>query len=251
MRRQFFLFSAVAMLVGVCWHAGAQPRLETVVQRVSDASANADATALKVSGTITDSAGNPVAGATVEYWRYEGNGFRPSEPKLEKQITTGTDGAFGIQVSRDVGFLLARKPGMAPGWRQLNQGFNRIRETGNQMVLTPPGTLAGVVVDEGDKPVANAEVSVTMAISDLSSENGARSFNYFTGKPARDCFSAHTDGAGHFRIENFPTNASAILAVRSPGKVLQPSQQTSTDGKPQVIGPDSRHQACPGASRQH
>ena len=99
MRRQFFLFSAAAMLMGVCWHAGAQQRLQTVVQRVSDASANAEATTLEVSGTITDGAGNPVAGATVEYWRYEGNGFRPSEPKLEKQITTGTDGAFGIQVS--------------------------------------------------------------------------------------------------------------------------------------------------------
>jgi protocatechuate 3,4-dioxygenase beta subunit len=229
MRRRFFLFSAVAMLMGVCWHAGAQQRLQTVVQRVPDTSANADATPLKISGTITDSSGNPVAGAAVEYWRYEGNGFRPSEPKLEKQITTGTDGAFGIRVSRDAGFLLARKPGMAPGWRQLNQGFNRIRETGNHIVLTPPGTLAGVVVDEGDRPVASAEVSVTMAMSDMSSENGARSFNYFTGKPAHDCFSAHTDGAGHFRIENFPTNAGAILAVRSPGKVLQPSQQRFSD----------------------
>ncbi len=229
MRRQFFLFSAAAMLMGVCWHAGAQPRLQTVVQRVSDASANAEATTLEVSGTITDGVGNPVVGATVEYWRHEGNGFRPSEPKLEKQMTTGTDGAFGIQVSGDQGFLLARKPGMAPGWRQLSQGFSRIRETGNHIVLTPPGALAGVVVDEGDKPVANAEVSVRTAISDMSSENGGRSFNYFTGKPARDCFSAHTDGAGHFRVENFPTNASAILAVRSPGKVLQASQKTFSD----------------------
>ena len=93
MRRQFFLFSAVALLTGVCWHAGAQQRLQTVVQRVSDTTTNADATPLKVSGTITDSAGNPVTGAAVEYWRYEGNGFRPSEPKLAKQITTGTDGA--------------------------------------------------------------------------------------------------------------------------------------------------------------
>src|ERR1039458_9805533 len=229
MRRQFFLISAVAMLMGVCGHAGAQQRLQSVVQRVSDTRAKADATPLKISGTITDSAGNPVAGATVEYWRYEGNGFQPSEPKLGKQITTGTDGAFGIQASHDPGFLLARKPGMAPGWSQLNQGFNRIRETGNHIVLTAPGTLAGVVVDEGDKPVANAEVSVTMAFGDPSSEGGVRSFNYFTGKPARDCFSTHTAGAGHFRVENFPTNAGAILAVRSPGQALQPSQQRFAD----------------------
>jgi len=229
MRRQLSLFSTIAMLMGVSWHAGAQQRLQTIVQRVSAASANADATPVKVSGIISDGAGNPVAGATVEYWCYEGNGFRPSEPKLEKQITTGTDGTYGIQVLRDSGFLLARKPGMAPGWRQLNQGFNRIRETGNHIVLTPPGTLGGVVVDEGDKPVANAEVSVMMAISDTSFESGARSFNYFSGKAAGGCFPARTDGTGHFRVENFPTNACAILAVRSPGKVLKPSQQTITD----------------------
>jgi protocatechuate 3,4-dioxygenase beta subunit len=229
MRRHFFLFSAVAVLMSVCGHAGAQPQIKTVVQRLSNTSANTDATTIKASGTTTDAAGNPVAGATVEYWRYEGNGLRTSEPKLEKQITTGTNGAFGFEVSRAPGYLLARKPGMAPGWRQLNQGFNRIRETGNNIVLTPPGTLAGVVVDEGDKPAANAEVSVTMAFGDMTSENGARSFNYFTGKPARDLFSTRTDGAGRFRIENFPTNAGAMLAVRLPGKVLPPSRQSFSD----------------------
>ncbi len=114
-------------------------------------------------------------------------------------------------------------------WRQLNQGFNRIREAGNQMVLTPPGTLAGAVVDESNKPVANAEVFIIMAISETAPENGYPGFNYLTGKPARDLFSTHTDAAGHFRIESFPTNASAILSVRSPGKALQASAQDLSD----------------------
>jgi hypothetical protein len=97
------------------------------------------------------------------------------------------------------------------------------------LLLTPPGTLEGAVVDEANKPVANAEVSVTMAMSEVSSENGAFAFNYFTGKVARDCFSGRTDAAGHFRLENFPTNASAFLAVRSPGKALQSSPQAAGD----------------------
>ena len=226
---QFLLVTAVSVLMGGCLHAQAQQRLQSVIQRVPDTGANVEASTSKFAGTVTDSAGNPVAGATVEYWRYVVTGFHQTEPTLEKKITTGADGVFEVQVLRDTGFLLVRKPGLAPAWRQLNPGFLRIREAGNQLVLTPPGMLAGVVVDEANKPVANAEVSVTMAMSEVSSENRAYSFNYLSGKLAPDCFSARTDAAGHFRLESFPTNASAILAVRSPGKALQPSPETVSD----------------------
>ena len=138
------------------------------------------------------------------------------------------------------GFLLARKPGLAPAWKQLGQPFNPAGETEERLVLTPPAALAGVVVDEADKPVANAEVSVAMAISEMSPQDGARTFNYITGKPAHDCFAARTDAAGRFRIENFPTNATAILAVQAPGKALRPSSQDSAglDSLPWRAGQD-------------
>ena len=103
----------------------------------------------------------------------------------------------------------------------MGQPFNSVGETEERLVLTPPAPLAGVVVDEADKPVANAEVSVATAVGEISQEGGARSFNYFTGKPAHDCFAARTDAAGRFRIENFPTNATAVLAVQTPGKALR------------------------------
>ena len=80
-----------------------------------------------------------------------------------------------------------------------------------------------MVVDESNQPVAKAEVFVAMAANEISLENGGTAFNYFTGKPARDSFSARTDAAGHFRIENFPTNASAAsrgpFAGKSPAPV--------------------------------
>lgn len=189
--------------------------------QTSDASANT----AKFSGTVTDSAGNPEVGVAVEYWRYSGNYTQLGVPELAKQITTGPDGSFDFQVSHNIGFLLARKPGLAPAWAQLNQPFNRTRETGNKLVLTPPGTLAGSVMDESNRPLANAEVSVTMAFSEISMANGARTFNYFTGKAARDTFFARTDGTGHFQIENFPSNAAAILEAESPGKVLRPREE--------------------------
>ena len=75
------------------------------------------------------------------------------------------------------GFLLAQKPGLAPAWKQLGQPFNPAGETEEHLVLAPPAALAGVVVDEADKPVANAEVSVAMAVCEISREGGVRNLS--------------------------------------------------------------------------
>ena len=211
------------------------PVAATVV--LAGIAASAPATAAqsqKLSGVVTDAAGNPIAGATVEYWRYAGSFSRPNAPALEKQITTGADGAFEFQAPGGMGFLLAQKPGLAPAWRQLGQLFNLAPDAETKLVLTPPGALTGTVVDESNQPAANAEVFVTMAFSEISPGNGARTFGYLTGKPARDLFAARTDAAGRFRIENFPTNASAVFAVKLPGKVLRPSESESVS--PETAG---------------
>jgi hypothetical protein len=219
--RQFLLVSAAWALLGVSTHAQTLERVG--VQKVADTATNAGAQ--KLTGTVTDAAGHPLAGATVEYWRYEGNRLLASPLELIGQITTETNGAFEFQLSRAAGFLLARKPGLAPAWIQLGQPYPSVGDRGENLMLTPPAALAGVVVDEADKPVPNARVSVAIAISEMSQEEGARSLNYFTGKPARDCFAARTDAAGRFRIENFPTNGTAALTVQAPGKALRQSPQ--------------------------
>jgi protocatechuate 3,4-dioxygenase beta subunit len=219
--RPLFLTAAVCALVCAGAHLRAQ----------EPAPAGTGTNTARFSGTVTDAAGKPVAGATVEYWRYGenlANLFQPGMPEMEKQTaTTGADGAFSFQVSASMGFLLAQKPGLAPAWKMLNQMFNSARETGGKLMLTSPGTLAGVVTDESNRPVANAEVFVAMAVGERSYNHGVMVVNSLFGKPARNHFSAHTDAAGHFRIENFPTNAAAMLAVESPGKVLHPPEQES------------------------
>ena len=225
MTRQFLLVSAVSVFASFGVLAQTQQRLQAIIQRAPDTGTNAGAQELNCSGTITDTAGSPLAGATVEYWRYEGRLFLTDHLELKKQITTGTNGTFEFQVPRAMGFLLAKKPGLAPAWKQLGQPFNSVRDGEERLVLTPPAVLAGMVVDEADKPVANAEVSVATAFCEISREGGERSLNYFLGKPAHDCFAARTDAAGRFRIENFPTNATAALAVQAPGKALRPSSQ--------------------------
>jgi protocatechuate 3,4-dioxygenase beta subunit len=219
--RQLFLTAAVCALVCAGAHLCAQ----------EPAPAGTGTNTAKFSGTVTDAAGKPVAGATVEYWHYEknpANPFQQEMPEMEKQTaTTGAAGAFSFEVSASMGFLLAQKPGLAPAWKSLNQMPNSTREREGKLVLTPPGTLAGMVLDESNQPVANAEVYVAMAVGERLHNNGVMMFNSLFGKPARDHFSAHTDAAGHFRIKNFPTNAAALLAVESPGKVLHPPEQES------------------------
>ncbi len=237
MTRQVLLVSAVSVLMGACSRTQTPEPPQTVIQQAPDAGMNVSAQRLNCSGTVTDTAGNPLAGATVEYWCYEG---RLNNLVLNKQITTGTNGAFDFQSSRASGFLLARKPGLGPAWKQLNQSFNSVRDGQQYLVLTPQAALAGVVVDEADKPVANAGVSVVVAVCEISREDGGRSFNYFAGKPAHDYFAARTDAAGHFRIESFPTNATAALAVQSPGKALRqsPSDSGGLDSLPWRAGQD-------------
>ncbi|MGD0743862.1 MAG: carboxypeptidase regulatory-like domain-containing protein [Verrucomicrobiota bacterium] len=222
--RQFLLVAAVAAFMGACLHAQTQQQLQTSVQRVPDTGATAGAPTLKLSGTVTDTAGNPVAGATVEYWRFDENRFQAGLLTLIRQVATETNGAFAFQVSREQGCLLARKPGLAPAWKLLNLPFNSVPDMEAHLVLTPPASLAGVVVDEADKPVVNAEVSVVMAVGEMSPEGPVRTVNFIIGKPAHDCFAARTDAAGRFRIESFPTNATAALAVQAPGKALRQSE---------------------------
>ena len=221
--RQFLLVSAASVLLAACAHAQSPERVPA--QKAADARKNSGAQEFSCSGTVTDAAGNPLSGVTVEYWRYEGNPFLTEPLELKGKVTTKTKGTFEFPVSRAAGFLLARKPGLATAWKPLNWSVAAVRDVKAQLVMTPPAVLAGVVMDKTDHPLAKAVVSVVTAFSEAPQDGGVRTFNYLTGKLARDCFAARTDAAGHFRIEMFPTNATAALAVQFPGKVLWQSQE--------------------------
>jgi len=161
MTRQFLLVSAATVLLGVCLHAQMMPG-RMMVRPAPAAGANTVAQKSKCSGTVTDAAGSPLAGATVAYWRYDEDLSPGNQLKLDGQITTDTNGAFEFPVTGAFGFVLAQKPGLAPAWKQLS---SRMPEGDLKLALTPPTVLAGTVEDETGKPVANAEVFVSMAVS--------------------------------------------------------------------------------------
>jgi protocatechuate 3,4-dioxygenase beta subunit len=220
MIREFLLVFTATVLLSANLRAQAQER--AVVQIAPDTSTNTPT--LKCTGMVTDAAGSPVAGATVEYWCYEGNVAQPRDPVLKKQVITSADGAYEFQTSQNTGVLLARKSGLAHAWLELNRTIQE-----RKLVMTPPGTLAGVVVDDFDKPVVNAEIYLTGGLVCLSRADGSKAFNYLGMKPMRNNFSARTDANGYFKIENLPNNAYVGFAIHSPGKALRPGAREFID----------------------
>jgi hypothetical protein len=128
------------------------------------------------------------------------------------------------------GLVLARKEGLAPAWQQVGFWYGRRTRADCHLVLNPPGSLGGVVVDESNQPADHAVVYVNMAISSNVRDGSGQRYHYLPGAAARQLFSAPTDAAGHFVIRNFPTNASAHFAVKAPGKVVRPAENDSPGG---------------------
>lgn len=167
-------------------------------------------------GKAVDDQGRPVAGATVECYldsspaaAYTGRNF-----VLKERGTTDSEGGFAVSAGEGVAIVVVKKEGLAAGWRTFASVPGN---SGDPVVLTAPTALAGLVVDEKEDPVADAEVWVSMAFPEL--ERGASvQRNTILGKPARDCFSVRTTADGHFRIANLPTNTQADLAVRKAGQ---------------------------------
>jgi uncharacterized GH25 family protein len=187
-----------------------------------------------IKGRTVDGEGHPVPGATVQQYSYHQSAGNRFDLERLEEATSDANGSFELRVSGASAmpqvpvFLIARKPGLAAAWTQVMANLH----PEPRLVLTSPSVLAGKVVDEADKPIANAEVTVMMANVEAVKEDGSRSFEYLGDKPARDLFAARTDADGRFRIQGFPNNASANLQAEAPGKALRSTGQ-------QVFRPDS------------
>ncbi|MCL5098106.1 MAG: carboxypeptidase-like regulatory domain-containing protein [Candidatus Omnitrophica bacterium] len=209
------------------------PSFLTAVWTLGALAESVEPPTFRLAGKVVDSDGRPVAAALAK--RYERSAdapFGPGEMEEKQRLTTGANGTFEFAVpSHSLTFLVASKPGRAPAW---NQYWNLSADKTNEcLVMTPPSTLAGVVVDEANKPVPSATVWISSAYSEgILEDNGTRTFHYLSDKPARDLFSARTGADGRFRIKGFPTNATADLVVSAPGKAMRRPEREYT-------GPDT------------
>jgi hypothetical protein len=169
------------------------------------------------SGSAVDGMGRPVAGAEVDRYLYGSQEVLLwPEIKTKEQTTSDSQGAFTFPADESSGILVVKKAGLATAWKA--RGFHPGSST-ESLALEAPSALAGLVVDENGQPVEGAEVWVTMATDEARSALGMQP-SILMGQAARDSFSARTGADGHFRIENFPADAQADLAVSKAGKAL-------------------------------
>ena len=174
---------------------------------------------MKLSGSVVDAQGKPVADAEVDCYQFSAlSGSDLPDAETFQHAASDNSGAFNLSVPKSVVMLVAKKSGFAPTWKILQTIPDKPLEA---LVLTTPSTLVGIVVDEKDQPLANAEVSVSMAVGKAGTEMGHQA-DYLFGKVASELFSARTTADGRFRIADFPPDAQANLAVNSPGRALRP-----------------------------
>jgi len=168
------------------------------------------------SGTVVDAQGNPVAGAAVVCYQYPSQtDFGAVDMEAKQQATTDGQGAFELPAFHGQSVVLVTKAGTAPCWRTWYSGAPLEPQ---KIVLSSSSALAGVVVDEGGQPVADAEVWVSAALNKTMTDYGQPSF--VSGKIARGLFAARTSTDGKFRIESFPADAQAVLSVKKTGQAL-------------------------------
>lgn len=158
---------------------------------------------------ISDSQGKPVPGATVECWSET---YGMIEKKLLSKIQTGEDGIVNLAMKSGDEFIVS-KAGMALGWGRYQFGYFR----NDDVVLSAPSFLAGMVRDEQGKGVAGAKVFAT-AVSMPFPFGG---INQIFGQSIENHLNAITDVNGKFRIDGVPTNATAFLFASAPSKALK------------------------------
>ena len=167
-------------------------------------------------GKVVDEQDQPIAGAKVTLHEMVYNEeIRSYDTKETGEVTTGIDGAFSFSTSAvsDVyryGYIVAEKEGLALDFATWN-----IREGDKelQIKMGRPKELAGIVVDESDKPVSDAQVSISMLIiGSMQDEHGVG------GPVATELFKSITDAAGNFKFTKIPSEAAAEFIIKKEGR---------------------------------
>jgi len=165
-----------------------------------------------VAGKVTNSQGGPVEGATVTLYQMIYTEMTPmptTEVLGEKD--TGADGTFTLTATPrpdpyQYGYVVARKDGLALGWAMWRiQAREQL-----DITLGEPKDLAGEVVDEQGRPLAEADVRIAMGMMGKPEERRYLSSPGF--------LTAKTDANGRFVFANMPAEATFELWAQKAGR---------------------------------
>ena len=167
-------------------------------------------------GKVVDEQDQPIPGVKVTLHEMVYNEqTRSYDTKLTGEVTTGIDGAFSFSTSAvsDIyryGYIVAEKEGMALGfdnWR-IQDGDKQL-----QIKMGRPKELAGIVVDENNKPIFNAEVTISILM--IGSMRDGRGVG---GPVATELFKSITDAEGNFKFTKIPAGAASEFIVKKEGR---------------------------------
>jgi protocatechuate 3,4-dioxygenase beta subunit len=165
-----------------------------------------------LAGTVVDDLGKPVAYATV---RVAGDGNQ-MWMVAARQATSDRSGAFELRgLARTKLKARAESDTAASAIATVD-----LTATGEhkdmKLVLDVKGTIAGMVVDETNQPVAEVQVN---AFPDILAGDSPESISL------AGMSSATTDGGGRFTIRGLPDGAYRLRAARASGGMFEWGQQ--------------------------
>ena len=171
------------------------------------------------SGKVVDDANKPVAGAKVTLYQLmpDVGGQELKKATTEEQITK-KDGSFSFSAETladrqyQFAILIARKEGFAIGW----DNWDMRKDKTTMLPMSKPYTLRGIVVDDASKPIAGAEVRISMLLLG-NPQSGPEKYRYLTSVEPLDLLVTTTDSKGIFVFNNIPAEAKAEFIVKKAG----------------------------------
>jgi len=166
-------------------------------------------------GKVIGAQGGPVEGSKVSFYELVSGGTSYSfDVELREEVTTKADGRFTFTNEKtpeiySTGIILAQKQGLAIGWAN----WQMLKDEDFEIKLTESKELSGLVVDENDAPVTEAQVSIYMLA--MGDDQNPR---YITTKASSKFFTTRTDRNGKFGFGQIPAEATAEFLVSKPGK---------------------------------
>jgi protocatechuate 3,4-dioxygenase beta subunit len=167
---------------------------------------------IALSGRVIDSQGKPIPGAEVTLYEIMAGelGVLPKVEVIDRK-TTGEDGAFVFGVAKGTGAyregrVIARKEGLSLAWA----AWSMMEDQRLDIPLGQPKELAGNVVDEAGRPIADAEVHIAMA--KIGRGEGLRELR------STGFLQTRTDRNGHFVFADMPAGATFEFRVEGPGR---------------------------------
>ncbi len=170
---------------------------------------------LTITGQVVDSKAAAVQGAEVVVYQRipTGLGWEQEAKILTPIVKSDAKGGFELQAevtSQYDTFVVARKPGYAHAWDGLSYSHNTLGKGEFLLVLEPPCTVAGHLVDPNGRPVAGARIQALPVTSYL---------HRIRQRPVIgpvEWFTTATDSEGGFHFDQFAADVSTTFRV--PGR---------------------------------